>query len=237
MKAIILAAGVGSRLGKPFPRCLSRLPYGEMILGRQIRILRECGINEIIVVVGFKKEFIMEYFPGVLYKYNPLFYITNTAKSLLCAVEDLDDDILWMNGDVVFDKQVLKLLVKNKGNAVADNSAHCGEEEVKYRADKNGFLLEISKQVANPQGEAVGINRVSREDLISFKKALQEAADEDYFEKGIELMLERGKRFKVVNISEYRCIEVDFPADWEVAVSLFSEPPAAATEESNEQNE
>ena len=45
-------------------------------------------------------------------------------------------------------------------------------------------------------------------------------------------MLERGKRFKVVNISEYRCIEVDFPADWEVAVSLFSEPPAAATEES-----
>jgi choline kinase len=120
---------------------------------------------------------------------------------------------------------------------VAVNSAHCGEEEVKYRADKNGFLLEISKQVANPQGEAVGINRVSREDLISFKKALQEAADEDYFEKGIELMLERGKRFKVVNISEYRCIEVDFPADWEVAVSLFSEPPAAATEESNEQNE
>src|SRR5690554_4922676 len=106
-----------------------------MILARQIRILRECGISEIIVVVGFKKEFIMEYFPGVFYKYNPLFYITNTAKSLLCAVEDLQDDVLWMNGDVVFDGKIIQLLLQSKGNAVAVNSAHCGEEEVKYRAD------------------------------------------------------------------------------------------------------
>src|SRR5690554_2814758 len=135
MKAIILAAGVGSRLGKPFPKCLSKLPYGDMVLERQIRILRECGINESIVGVGFKKEFIMEYFPGVLYKYNPLFYITNTAKSLLCAVEDLQDDVLWMNGDVIFDGQILQLLLKSGGNAVAVNSAQCGEEEVKYRAD------------------------------------------------------------------------------------------------------
>lgn len=231
MKAVILAAGVGSRLGKPFPKSLSKLPYGEMILERQIRILRECGISEIIVVVGFKKEFIMEYFPGVFYKYNPLFYITNTAKSLLCAVEDLQDDVLWMNGDVVFDGKIIQLLLQSKGNAVAVNSAHCGEEEVKYRADKNGFLQAISKQVTNPQGEAVGINRISCEDLTFFKTALREAADEDYFEKGIELILARGKRFTTVNISKYRCIEVDFPADWEVAVSLFSEDPAAATEE------
>ena len=65
MRAIILAAGVGSRLGNPFPKSLSLLPGGERILGRQIRIYRELGIKEITVVVGFKKELIMEEFPQV----------------------------------------------------------------------------------------------------------------------------------------------------------------------------
>ena len=70
MKAVILAAGVGSRLGRPFPKSLSLLPDGERILGRQIRIFQQFGINEIFVVVGFKKELIMEEFPQVYYKYK-----------------------------------------------------------------------------------------------------------------------------------------------------------------------
>ena len=94
MKAVILAAGVGSRLGRPFPKSLSLLPDGERILGRQIRIFQQFGINEIFVVVGFKKELIMEEFPQVYYKYNPVYYITNTAKSLCCGFEQLDDDVI-----------------------------------------------------------------------------------------------------------------------------------------------
>ncbi len=223
MKAIILAAGVGSRLGKPFPKSLSQLPTGETILGRQIRILRELGINEIIIVVGFKKEFVMEYYPDVLYSYNPLFYITNTSKSLLHGLENLDDDVVWLNGDVVFDELILDRVIKTKGNVVAVNSAKCGEEEVKYKTDKKGYLTEISKQVLDAQGEAVGINKISQKDLKAFKEALRECKDNDYFEKGIELMIEREKKFVMVDISDCRCIEVDFQADWEVAVGLFRE--------------
>lgn len=223
MKAIILAAGVGSRLGKPFPKSLSQLPTGETILGRQIRILRELGINEIIVVVGFKKEFIMEYYPSVLYSYNPVFYITNTSKSLLHGFENLDDDIIWMNGDVIFDELILERVIKAKGNIVAVNSAKCGEEEVKYKTDKKGYLTAISKQVVDAQGEAVGINKISQKDLKAFKEALRECKDNDYFEKGIELMINRSKKFLMVDISDCRCIEVDFQADWEVAVGLFKE--------------
>src|SRR6056297_2461183 len=101
MKAVLLAAGVGSRLGRPFPKSLVKLPGGERILGRQIRILREKGIRQIFVAVGFKMDLIMEEFPNVYYRYNPFYYITNTSKSLLCILEDLDDDVIWLNGDVI----------------------------------------------------------------------------------------------------------------------------------------
>ena len=223
MKAIILAAGVGSRLGMPYPKTLSQLPDGERILGRQIRLLRANGINEIIVVVGFKKEFIMEHFPDVLYKYNPLFYITNTAKSLLAGVEDLNDDVLWLNGDVIFDEQVISDVIKVNGNVIAVNTAKCGDEEVKYSTDQKGYIKAIGKELQSAQGEAVGINKICRKDLNSLKEALRRCSDSDYFEKGIEILIAQGKRFKPVDISDYRCIEVDFLSDWEVAVSLFQE--------------
>lgn len=223
MKAVILAAGVGSRLGKPYPKSLSRLPNGESILGRQIRILRAHGIKEIIIVVGFKMGLIMETFPSVYYKYNPVYYITNTSKSLLRGIEHIDDDVLWINGDVIFDEKVIERVVREEGNLVLVNSAHCGEEEVKYAIDDQECITEISKTVEQARGEAVGINKISKRDLQEFRESLKECEDDDYFEKGIEKTIRKGKKFKAVDISEFRCIEIDFLADWEIAVGLFSE--------------
>ncbi len=222
MKAVILAAGVGSRLGKPFPKSLSRLPSGECILGRQIRILREVGIREVHVVVGFKKNLLMEEFPHVCFRYNPLFYITNTSKSLLAGITDLDDDILWANGDVVFDPEVVLRLMETGGSAVAVDRKHCGEEEVKYRTNSQGVITAISKHVAHPEGEAVGLNLVSRQDLPRLVSALDACHAEDYFERALEMLVD-DTPYKAVDISEYRCIEVDFKGDLDEARRLFSD--------------
>ncbi len=60
------------------------------------------------LVVGFKKDLIMESFPNLTYVYNQYFDQTNTAKSLLKAVKKYrKESILWMNGDIVFDKKIL----------------------------------------------------------------------------------------------------------------------------------
>ena len=56
MKAVILAAGVGSRLKSVLPKSLNKLPNGKTIIDNQINILRKLGVKEIFVVVGFKKE-------------------------------------------------------------------------------------------------------------------------------------------------------------------------------------
>ena len=159
MRAVILAAGIGSRLGNPFPKSLSMIPGRERILGRQIRILRKFGVREIFVVVGFKKELIMEEFPQVYFRYNPVYYLTNTSKSLLHALEDMDDDVIWANGDVVFDEEVIRRIVDTDGNVVMVDRSECGDEEVKYRTNEHNEIIEISKTVVNGEGEAVGINR------------------------------------------------------------------------------
>ncbi len=223
MYAVILAAGVGTRLGRPFPKSLSVLPTGERILGRQIRLLREAGITKVIAVVGFKMSLIMEEYPDVLYCYNPVYYVTNTSKSLLHCLSRLDEDVLWMNGDVVFDGDILPEVMARAGeNLVCVDKKRCAEEEVKYRVDGTGNIAEISKTVANPQGEAVGINMISRADLPAFVDALQRCDDMDYFEKGMELCLREGVAWKPHDISAYRCIEVDFLEDWQQVQATFA---------------
>lgn len=223
MKAIILAAGIGSRLSRPFPKSLSVLPYGETILGRQIRILKELGLDEIIIVVGFKMTLIMEQFPEVYYKYNPNYYITNTSKSLLCSIEALDEDILWMNGDVVFDKAILSGIIDAKnGSIVCVDKKSCGAEEVKYTLDNDGCISEISKEVVNGEGEAVGINLIRKHDLPNFTQALRECDDNDYFEKALEIIIKNNSKIKPMDISTHKCIEVDFEEDWESAQRSFT---------------
>lgn len=223
MKAVILAAGVGSRLGRPFPKSLSVLPNGERILGRQVRILQEVGIKEIYIVVGFKKTLLMEEYPEAFFCYNPVYYITNTSKSLLAAVERFDDDVLWANGDVVFDPEVITKMLNAEGNVIAVDKKRCAEEEVKYNLNPDGTIHEISKTVSGPQGEAVGVNLVRKESLPHFVDALRRCDDQDYFEMGIEIMIQEGAAFRPVDISAYRCIEVDFMEDWQEAVRLFPE--------------
>lgn len=223
MIAVILAAGVGSRLGRPFPKSLSMLPTGERILGRQIRLLREAGLRHIIVVCGFKMHLIMEEFPEVYYRYNPLYYITNTSKSLLQGLTDLDDAVIWLNGDVVFDAAVVQAVVDAPGNLICVDKKRVGEEEVKYAVSGDGRITHLSKIVAHPQGEAVGINAVTRETLPAFRQALAQCADMDYFEMGVELLIHQGVAFYPLDISRHRCIEVDFDEDWHAAQEMFGQ--------------
>ncbi|MGB1349812.1 MAG: NTP transferase domain-containing protein [Flavobacteriaceae bacterium] len=218
MKIVILAAGIGSRLGNPFPKPLTKLNNGKSIMEMQINnITSRFDIDDINVVVGFKKDLIMERFPNLTYIYNPFFDRTNTSKSLLSALKkNKNSSILWFNGDVVFDEKIFdiltKLIERNK-SFVAVNTNKVGDEEVKYTL-KNGFIHELSKTVKNGIGEAVGINFISSNDIESFIKNLIKCDDNDYFEKGLELCIsDDNKKIKAVDISDFNCMEIDFIED------------------------
>lgn len=211
---IILSAGVGSRLGSPYPKGLTPLGNGETIFSRQLRTFREFGLT-VMVVVGFKKELIMEADPHVLYVYNANFDTTNTSKSLLCGIKHVHHaDVLWINGDVVFDIEVIRQLLEKEGSWVVVNNAQVGEEEVKYTTDPGGYVNAISKRVEKPLGEAVGINLIEAAHLASFREKLKAVGDQDYFERGMELLIrEKAHLFRPLNVDAGACVEVDFKED------------------------
>lgn len=227
MKIIILAAGIGSRLGNPYPKPLTPLNNGKTIMEQQIdKLSAFYDINTIMVVVGFKKDLVMEEHPDLIYIYNPEFDRTNTSKSLLRALyKSENENVLWLNGDVVFDSSILKVLnkyIEQDKSFVAVNNSSVGEEEVKYSIDDNGYIKEISKQVAYAPGEAVGINFISSTDRDIFIRRLEECDSNDYFEKGLELAIEKDNiNILPVDISDFKCIEVDFREDLDEANKLF----------------
>ncbi|OFX88359.1 MAG: UDP-N-acetylglucosamine pyrophosphorylase [Bacteroidetes bacterium GWF2_33_16] len=223
MKIVILAAGIGSRLGNPFPKPLTPLKTGKTIMEQQINNLSAYfNFDDINIVVGFKKELIMESLPNATFIYNQFFDQTNTSKSLLKTLKKYhNESVLWLNGDVVFDKKIFELLIPyiNKNQSfVSVNNSEVGEEEVKYTLDTKGFIKEISKTVKNGLGEAVGINFISSKDINFFIKRLEECANNDYFEKGLEMAIQLdGIKVSAIDISRYSCVEVDFAEDLEKA--------------------
>ena len=233
IQAVILAAGMGTRLGRPFPKPLTPLSDGRTIMEQQIDNLRQVfGADvRITTVVGFKLDLILEAFPDVTYIYNEAYDQTNTNRSLLKALRlSTEGGVLWMNGDVVFDPQVLEKvsdLMEADTSFICVDTAAVGDEEVKYTVDDDGYVDELSKQVVNARGEAVGINFVSRGDKAKLVRHLHRVADQDYFERGIELAIEHdGLAFRPVDISDLYAVEVDFAEDLERA-NLFVCPARA----------
>ena len=219
-QVVILAAGMGTRLGSAAPKPLTALAEGRTIMAQQVdNIHAAFGPDaRITIVVGFKLELIMEAQPDAVFVYNERFDRTNTNRSLLKALRaSSDGGVVWMNGDVVFDPAVLERLrahIDADRSAIAVNAEAVADEEVKYTVDGRGFVHELSKTVADGLGEAVGINFVAGRDKDALIARLGQCGDQDYFERGIELAIEHdGIEVVPVDISDLFAVEVDFEED------------------------
>ena len=217
---VILAAGMGTRLGKPWPKPLTPLIDGRTIMRQQLDNLTTVfGDNlRVTTVVGFKLEVILEAFPNVSYIYNESYDQTNTNRSLLKALRLAPPGgVLWMNGDVVFDSEVLvraQELIDTDQSFICVNTSAVGDEEVKYTIDDHGFVALLSKQVDNALGEAVGINYVSGSDRANLILGLAACEDSDYFERGIEITIAQdGTKVIPLDITDLFAVEVDFEED------------------------
>ncbi len=224
VQVTILAAGMGTRLGRPFPKPLTRLATGQTIMEQQVDNIRSVFGDDvrIMIVVGFKNDSVMEHQPDAVFVYNELYDQTNTSKSLLKALRaSHEGSVIWMNGDVVFDKVILERLtpfIVSGRSAVAVNTSAVADEEVKYTVDDRGYVRELSKTVVGGLGEAVGINLIGGKDKSALIRQLEACEDQDYFERGIELAIANdGVEVTPVDISDLFAVEVDFEGDLERA--------------------
>ena len=110
MKAIIIAAGPGSRLF-PFteehPKCMLDVK-GKPILQRTLETLRKCGVNNIIVVRGHAAEKIN--FKNIKYCHNKDFKNNNILASLFCAEKEMNEEFIFSYSDILYNEETVKRL-------------------------------------------------------------------------------------------------------------------------------
>lgn len=207
MKAILLAAGMGTRLGK----YTENLPKGMLVFAgkslieRQIDILRNCGIGDIIIVKGYAPDKIN--FPGVKYYINENFAETNMVETLFKAEKEMDEDFLVLYSDVVYEKKVIEEVLKNKADigvtidvdywsywkARLDNPEEDIESLIIGSGNNIVDLGDTNCVLSDAKVRYVGIIRFSKKGAEVLKKIYHEQR-ELYFESNLPWM--RSKNFK-----------------------------------------
>ena len=226
MKGVILAAGLGTRLKSSVPKPLTVIFKEKTILDFQISYLaKKIGKENIIIVIGYKKDLITKKIPGLNFIFNHEFQSTNTSKSLLLGLDKISEDVIWMNGDIYFEERVLDLLMNSDHSCCLVDDKKCGEEEVKYSTNQNCFIKELSKSVKIPMGEALGINLIKKKDLDNFRSELEKVGKNDYFEKALENLIKKNKlNLSSIQVGKLFCTEIDFQKDLEDVRKYLQNP-------------
>jgi len=224
MKAIILAAGKGSRLDQSAETVKCLLKFGSLtLIELQCKYLRECGINEISVVVGFEAERVRRTCgPKIEYFENPIFMKTNSLYSLWLARQCFSDGCVVINSDVLFHPQLLwDLLTARYEDALLvsyrEEIAY-GDEEMKVKV-QGGRVLDISKDMgpAEADGENVGIVKFGARGARLLEEQLAPLVENGALRSWApRAFLEFAKRrpLHVIGTRGFPWIEIDFPQDY-----------------------
>ena len=169
MKAIILSAGQGSRLGHlvdNVPKCLIDF-NGRTLLDRQLDTLEANGVNEAVVVTGFHDELVNEALerrsggPHVRTVYNPFYKVADNTGSLYMAREELSGDCLVWNGDTLVSNELMRRVVANDRSGICvtiDRKESYDEDDMKV-VEEGGRLKAIGKRLdlGSVNAESIGL--------------------------------------------------------------------------------
>lgn len=231
MKAIILAAGKGTRLDGAAvkPKCLVEVG-GATLLHRQIEALRTANINRIVVVVGFGADSIREECgSAVEFVENKDFATTSSLYSLWLAREHLLDGFVVLNSDVLFHPQILaNLLDSSIDDALLiskteHQASPLGDEEMKVKLE-GGLVVDISKEMdpLEADGENVGIVKFSAAGakvLVGYMNMLiANGGVKDWAPRAFREFAQNHPLL-ALSTDGLPWIEIDFPEDYQRAVS------------------
>jgi choline kinase len=235
MRAIILAAGRGLRLqqadDRQMPKCL--LQFGGMsLLERHLRILKNAGVDEIVLALGYRHERVeaelerLSWQPRPEIVLNPRFEL-GSVLTVHTAAEALTrgGDVLLMDADVLYDERIAAALVAGQqqvNRVLIDRDFEAGDEPVKLCVS-SGVPVELRKQLASDLkydtiGESVGFFRFDQAGARRLAALVAGYIDRDcghmpHEEAVRDLLLERSQIFEVADVTGAPWIEIDFPTD------------------------
>ncbi len=237
MIGVILAAGMAKRL-RPLtdacPKCL--LKIGERtLLQRTVDAMIAAGIQEFVVVTGYRAEMIRDFltkqYPSlnIHFIHNGDYEHNNNIFSLWMTRPYTDGkEFLLSDSDILFDPQLIRAVLAEGGNTLALNRHECGEEEIKVIVDSENRIMELSKTCSIEQaiGESVGFEKMTASYSTALFKELEQMIEcegliDIFYERAFERLIPQGHTFRIVDTTRFFSIELDTPEDFENAKQLI----------------
>ena len=216
------------------PKCL--LKIGERtLLQRTVDAMIAAGINELVVVTGYRGEMIRDFlttqYPSlnIHFIHNGDYEHNNNIFSLWMTRPYTEGkDFLLSDSDILFDPQLIRTMLTAEGNALALNRHECGEEEIKVIVDSENRILELSKvcSIEKAIGESVGFEKMTASYSTALFKELEQMIEREglidvFYERAFERLIPQGHTFRIVDTTQFFSIELDTPEDFENAKQLI----------------
>ena len=239
MIGVLLAAGMAKRL-RPLtdtkPKCLLEVG-GRTLLGRTVDAMLAAGIEELVVVTGYRAEMIRDFFSQhyaavpVTFLHNADYAHNNNIYSLWMSGQVVRGrEFLLMDSDILCDAETVLRVAHQDESALALNRHELGEEEMKIVVDAEMHITEISKtcRIADAIGESVGIEKMT----ASYSEALfreldlmiqEEGLVDIFYERAFERLIPQGHTFRVIDTTDLFSYELDTSEDYAKAKELFEQ--------------
>jgi choline kinase len=243
MKAIILSAGQGSRLGHMVddrPKCLIDF-NGRSLLDRQLDTLEACGVHEAVVVTGFHDELVEQAIaarstgPRVRTVFNPFYKVADNTGSLFMAREELSGDCLVWNGDTLVSRELMRRVVANDRSGICvtiDRKDSYDDDDMKV-VEEGERLKAIGKRLptGTVNAESIGLLAFRAGGAEQFREAIDRAIRTPegttiWYLRVIHHVAQQADVW-TLDITGEEWGEVDFPADVEAARGLTARWDAA----------
>ena len=236
MKALILNSGLGHRMGdltKEHPKCMTDISTTETILSRQLRLISEAGINEVIMTTGYYNEILASYSLSLGYKLkfsfvlNPIYDKTNYIYSIYCARELLkNEDILLLHGDLVFEASVLNDLLNQKDSCMKVSSTIPLPDKDFKAVVENGLVKKVGVEFFNNAMEAQALYKLNKKDWQLWLDKICDFCEADnckcYAEVALNLITDKCL-IKALDVKNHLCSEIDTPEDLEIVTKRLKE--------------
>lgn len=235
MRVLILNSGLGSRMGvltSEHPKCMTEISLKDTILSRQLKMIVDAGINEVVITTG--------YYDGILVKYcqslelplrftfvnNPFYNQTNYIYSIYCAKDYLDDDIILMHGDLVFENEVFDRVVASPVSCMTVSSTQpLPEKDFKARV-VDGKVIAVGVDIFNEAMEAQALYHLKKKDWRVWLDKIVEFCENDkrkvYAENALN-ELRGAANIHALDVKDLLCAEIDNPEDLAVVSGKLKE--------------
>lgn len=235
MKALILNSGLGHRMGditKTHPKCMTKITEKNTILSRQLNLLHNVGIKEVVMTTGYFDEVLINYCNSLglplnfTFVNNPLYAETNYIYSIYCAKEVLDDDILLMHGDLVFEESVLREMLEEKDSCMKVSSTLPLPDKDFKAVVSDGEVKAVGIEFFDSAMEAQALYKLNKEDWMVWLNKIIEFCEKDKRKCYAEVALNEVTdecHIKAFDVKDRLCTEIDNPEDLEKVKKRIAE--------------